>query len=719
MTWTYRHFKTHLLDNGICIVGFEYQGRSVNVLTSEALEEVKAVVHDVTEDERVKGIVLVSLKDSFIAGADISEIYEMTDHDACKKLVTETHAVFGEIEHSKKPWVVAIDGLCLGGGLELALVCHWRVATDNAVFGLPEVKLGIIPGLGGTQRLPRLIGLPDALDLITSGRNVYAYPALKRGIIDDLVTNQRGERTIDTVDREAFVAVAIERALTLCSKRGLKRTQRKQLLQKILGWPGVRDLITFKKARRMVKARVKNHYPAPLKALDAVQAGLGMSVQKACIEAEMPHLLELVVSRLSKDLIEVFLSTQKTKHQDIGPPFFDPSKHTIGVLGAGLMGSQIAGEISDRGFGVHLKDLEPNFLCDGMNRIMRIKKDDVKKRIINKPECELRMLRIHPTLSWNDFESTPFVIEAIKEVLPWKQKLLEEFEEVATTEAIFATNTSSFMISEVAENAKHKERCVGMHFFNPVRKMQLVEIVRSDSTSAEAVAKAYELGSLMGKIPLVVRDGPGFLVNRILSRYLIEAVLLVAEGASITEVDKAAEDFGMAIDSGRTMGPLALIDYVGIETAIHVLQSLRKLGDRIAVHALMTDMVPQGEKPLTFWNQGKENEDVSGLLKNKYAWPQRSVSTEKVIKRLILPMRDEALRCLEEGIVAQPWQVDLAMLYGAGFPAFRGGLLKEMAREGVDQTRADLESLAADYGDRFQPCVSFKEADNVLSAYKN
>ncbi len=377
MTWTYRHFKTHLLDNGICIVGFEYQGRSVNVLTSEALEEVKAVVHDVTEDERVKGIVLVSLKDSFIAGADISEIYEMTDHDACKKLVTETHAVFGEIEHSKKPWVVAIDGLCLGGGLELALVCHWRVATDNAVFGLPEVKLGIIPGLGGTQRLPRLIGLPDALDLITSGRNVYAYPALKRGIIDDLVTNQRGERTIDTVDREAFVAVAIERALTLCSKRGLKRAQRKQLLQKILGWPGVRDLITFKKARRMVKARVKNHYPAPLKALDAVQAGLGMSVQKACIEAEMPHLLELVVSRLSKDLIEVFLSTQKTKHQDIGPPFFDPSKHTIGVLGAGLMGSQIAGEISDRGFAVHLKDLEPNFLCDGMNRIAKIKKEDV------------------------------------------------------------------------------------------------------------------------------------------------------------------------------------------------------------------------------------------------------------------------------------------------------------------------------------------------------
>ena len=718
MEWAYRHFKTRLLDNDICIVGFDYQGKSVNVLTSEALEEIKAIVHGVTADERVKGMVLVSLKDSFIAGADINEIYEMTDIDGCKKLVTETHTVFGEIESSKKPWVVAIDGLCLGGGLELALACHWRVATDNGVFGLPEVKLGIIPGFGGTQRLPRLISLPDALDLITSGRNVYAYPALKRGIIDDVVTNQRGERTIDTVDREAFVVVAIERALALRSKKGLKRNPRTPLLQKILGWPGVRDLITFKKARSMVTARVKNHYPAPLKALDAVQAGLRMSVQRACLEAEMPHLLELVVSRLSKDLIEVFLSTQKTKNQNLGPSFFDPAKHTIGVLGAGLMGSQIAGEISDKGFGVHLKDLEPKFLCDGMNRIIRMKKEDVVKRIINKPECEHRMLRIHPSLSWDDFKSTPFVIEAIKEVLSWKQKALEEFEEAAPTDAIFATNTSSFMISEVAEKARHKERCVGMHFFNPVRKMQLVEIVRSDSTSAQALAHAYELGSIMGKVPLVVRDGPGFLVNRILSRYLVEAVLLVAEGVSIADVDKAAENFGMAIDSGRSMGPLALIDYIGVETAVHVLSSLKKLGDRIVVHPLIGGMILQGKRPLTFWKQGKENDEVRKLLKEQYAGPQRSVSTETLIKRLVLPMRDEALRCLEEGIVTEPWQVDLAMLYGAGFPAFRGGLLKEMAREGVDHTRADLESLAADHGDRFQPCDSFKEAENVLSAYK-
>ncbi|MFQ5989465.1 MAG: 3-hydroxyacyl-CoA dehydrogenase NAD-binding domain-containing protein [Candidatus Methylomirabilales bacterium] len=719
MEGTFQHFKTRLLDNGVLIVGFDYQGKSVNVLSAEALREFTALVNHVAADQRVKGIVLVSLKGSFIAGADVNEIYEITDHETCKTFVTETHTLFARIEKDQKPWVVAIDGLCLGGGLELALACQWRVATDKAVLGLPEVKLGIIPGFGGTQRLPRLIGLPDALDLITSGKNIYAYPAHKRGVIDDLVVNQSGERTIDTIEKEAFVTVAIQRALEFCSQPRRRRIRKTKFIQKMLGWPGVRDCITFPKARKMINARVKNHYPAPVKAVDAIQMGLRMPVQRACLEAEMPRLLELVVSRLSKDLIAILLCTQKMKQQKRGSPFFDPAKHSIGVLGAGLMGAQIAGEISDQGFRVTLKDLEPKFLCAGMNRITKIKKDDLAKKIIKQPEFEMRLLKIHPTLSWEDFRTTPFVIEAIKEVLPWKQQLLEEFEGVVSAEAVFATNTSSFTVSEIAEKARQKERCVGMHFFNPVRKMQLVEIVQADFTSPEALAKAVEVTGVIGKLPLVVRDGPGFLVNRILSRYLIEAVLLVAEGISMTDIDTAAEDFGMAIDSGRPMGPLAVIDYVGVETAMHVLQSLRKLGDRIAIHPLVADMAPAGKKPLTFWTEGKENDDVRQIVRAKYAGEPRAISREQLTTRLMLPMRDEALRCLQEGIVAEPWQVDLAMLYGAGFPAFRGGLLKEMARDGVDPTRADLERLMGEYGDRFQPSEYFKEAEGLLSRYKN
>lgn len=714
----FRHFKIRLLDNGVLVVGFDYPGKSVNILSSEALRELTALVDQVTADQRVKALVLVSLKDSFIVGADVNEIYEISDHEMCKKFVTETHALFARIEEDQKPWVVAIDGLCLGGGFELALACHWRVATDKAVLGLPEVKLGIIPGFGGTQRLPRLIGLPAALDLIANGKNIYAYPALKRGVIDDLVINQPGERAIDTIEREAFVAVAIQKALELHAKPRRRRSRKARFVHRVLGWPGVRDRITFPKARKMIRARINDHYPAPLEAVDAIQMGLRMPVQQACLKAEMPRLLELVVSRLSKDLIEIFQETQRVKQQKTGSAFLDPSTHSIGVLGAGLMGSQIAGEISDRGFSVNVKDVEPKFLCDGLNRIMRIRKDDVARRIISKSEYEMRMLRIRPTLSWDDFQSTPFVIEAIKEVLPWKQKVLEEFEDVAAREAVFATNTSSFMVSEIAEKARHKERCVGMHFFNPVRKMQLVEIVQADFTSPEAIAKAVEVSSIIGKLPMVVRDGPGFLVNRILSRYLIEAVLLVAEGVSITEIDRAAEDFGMAIDSGRPMGPLALIDYVGIVTAMHVLQSLRKLGDRIAVHPLMADMVQAGTQPLTFWKARKENDEVRQIVRAKFSSQPRVLSREQVTKRLMLPMRDEALRCLQERIVAEPVQVDLAMLYGAGFPAFRGGLVKEMAREGVSATRAELERLTAEFGDRFQPCEYFKAAEGLLSGYK-
>lgn len=717
MAETYRHFKTRLLDNEILIVGFDYQGKPVNLLSFEALQEFSTIVDDLVANQHVRGAVLVSLKRSFIAGADVYEIYKLTDQDACKKFIMGVHDLFARIDESKKPWVTAIDGVCLGGGLELALACHWRVATEKAVLGLPEIRLGIIPGFGGTQRLPRLIGVAGALDLITTGRSLFAYPALKRGIIDDVVENQPGERTIETVDKEAVVAVAIEKAVVL-SSGGRPKSQRMAMLQKTLGLPVVRDLVTFRKAREMIRASVGNRYPAPLKAVDAIQYGLPMEVHQACVEAEMPRLLELITSKLSKDLVEIFLATQKLKPSKMGSPSFDREKHPIGILGAGLMGSQIAADLSGKGFRVYLKDLEPRFLAAGMDRIAKLHKEDLTKHIINKAEFESRLLRVHPTPSWDGFKSSPFVIEAIKEVLPWKQIVLEEFEGVASADAIFATNTSSFMVSQIAEKAKHKERCVGMHFFNPLRKMRLVEIVKSDSTSQETLERAVELGVMIGKAPLVVRDCPGFLVNRILSRYLIEAVLLVAEGISITEVDTAAMDFGMAIDSGRTMGPLYLLDYVGIETALHVVESLKVLGERIQVHPLMETLVPEGERPITFWENGEENSRVSELAQQKYGQRGTPVSKENVTKRLIFPMRDEALRCLEERIVEEPWQIDLAMVYGVGFPAFRGGLLKEMAREGVDKTRAELERLTAEYGDRFQPCEYFKEAGNVLSAYR-
>jgi len=369
------------------------------------------------------------------------------------------------------------------------------------------------------------------------------------------------------------------------------------------------------------------------------------------------------------------------------------------------MGSQIAANLSEKGFKVSMKDLKPEFLSNGLKRITENQAKDLAKRIITKPEYEQRLLRIYPTLNWTDFKNADLVIEAIKEVLEWKQQLLAEFENVARPDAIFATNTSSYMVSEIAKNAKNKERCIAIHFFNPLRAMKLVEIGVADFTSPETVATAVSLIKKMGKLPLVVKDCPGFLVNRILSRYLIESILMVAEGIPIQDIDRAARNFGMAIDSGKAMGPLELIDYVGIETCLHVIGSLKKLGSRIQDHPFILDMIPKDAKPLRFWLSKKENPSVYQLLKNKYNWSKKNLSESELTDRLIWPMADEALRCLAEGITDNPSKIDIAMLYGAGFPAFRGGLLKWALSQDVSPV-IKLQTLSEKFGSRFKPFIA-------------
>lgn len=702
MIKTYRNFKIRLLENGVLIVGFDNQEKSVNILSNEILQEFWLIMLDAFEDKKIKAIVLTSLKNnppSFIAGADINEIKKITDEAGCRAFVSSVHKMFRDMENSKKPIVAAIEGICFGGGLELALACHWRVASDHpqTIFALPEVMLGIIPGFGGTQRLPKLIGLPSALEMIASGKNIYPYKALKYGLIDDLVGYApTEERNIFTIHREVFISIAIQKALELVSGRKIKR--KLGLKIKIAGLPILRKY-TFGKARRDIRKARKDFYPAPLSAVDAIEAGFGKSVYNGSTKCEAPRVSKLAVSFLSKKLIDIHFGTEDLKHTKTAVRSSNQLKN-IGVLGAGLMGSQIAGNLSEKGFNVLMKDLKPEFLSNGLNRIAENEAKDLARRVITKPEYEQRLLRVYPTLNWNDFKNADLAIEAIKEVLEWKQQLLTEFENVARPDAIFATNTSSYMVSEIAQNAKNKERCIAMHFFNPLRAMKLVEIGVADFTSPETVATAVSLVKKMGKLPLVVKDCPGFLVNRILSRYLVESILMVAEGIPIQDVDRAAKNFGMAIDSGKTMGPLELIDYVGIETCIHVIESLKKLGLRIQGHPFITDMITKDTKPLRFWLNGKENQAVYKMLRDKHSWTRKKISKSEITDRLILPMVDEAFRCLAEKIVDSPNKVDLAMLYGAGFPAFRGGLMKWASNYRVNYK---LHILSEKFGSRFEP----------------
>ena len=701
------HFKTAVLDGGILLAGFDYRGKAANVLNTESVAGWQAIVEWALADETIRAVVLVSLKEGiFCAGADLDQVHEAQRKktlEAIDRLVMTVHKLFDAMDRARKPIVAAMEGACLGGGLELALACHARIASAHpkTCFALPEVRLGILPGFGGTQRLPRLIGLPAALELITSGKTVYPRQALRMGLIDSLVTSiPSTTRSLDAVQGEAMVQAAIAQArMMIAQPRGLRRLSAGQ---RLLMWPGLRSLLCGY-ARRQVKKRVKSFYPAPLRAIEAVQRGMRRSMLAGSIEIEKPGLLGLMGSEGSAHLIGLFLHGEILKRNaKSGAP------SSVGVLGAGLMGSQIARLLAEKETPVVLRDVRSGTLAKALGRIHDTQVSQVQKRLILPSVMRQRMMRIRPTLTIEDFASVPLVIEAVAERLDVKRAVLAEFESIARPDAVFATNTSSFTVADIAAQARHCDRCVGLHFFNPVTKLQLVEIVRAPFTSEAALDLACGVAKRLGKFPLVVGDGPGFLVNRILSRYLAEAVILVCEGAPIQRIDAVAKTFGMAVDSGRSMGPLELVDLIGLQVARHVLSSLAVLGPRIECRDdLLQQMMLAGRAPLTFWKAGRPNpETIETIRSYRTSRPQGhgDLTDDLIRKRLLLPMVDEAVRCLQDRIVEEPWQVDFSLIHGIGFPAFRGGLLAWARQAGTPQQLADdLSLLASQCGPRFDP----------------
>ena len=705
----FKHFKTAVLDEGILLAGFDYFGKPVNVLNVESMSEWQEIVRYAEQSASTKGVVLVSVKEgNFCAGADLEQMHDAQRQHSfqeMEQLVITAHTLFDEMERSPKPFVAAVEGACLGGGLELALACHVRMASTHprTCFALPEVKLGILPGFGGTQRLPRLIGLPAALDMITTGKTVFPRQALRMGLVEGMVSSiPSSARTLERIQKETLVQAAIAQARVLCSapvRRPLLRASRR-----FLSGPGIRTLVC-RYARHQVIKRVRHFYPAPLRAIDAVERGMGLSILEGSLTVEKPLLLELMASPISSHLVGLFLAGEEVKRNIATVP----AGARVGVLGAGLMGSQIAGQLAEKGYVVGLRDVSSDILATAIGRIHKAQTAQVRKRIILPSDLHYRMMRVAPTIHLKNVSLASLVIEAVSEKLDVKRAVLAEFESEAHPDAIFATNTSSYTLADIAAKAVHPERCVGLHFFNPVAKMQLVEVVRASFTSDRALAQACSLAKRLGKIPLVVNDGPGFLVNRILSRYLAEAVIMVGEGISFRRIDTVAKNFGMAVDSGHPMGPLELLDLIGLPVALHVLTSLAVLGSRIESRdALLRDFLPEKRPPLTFWKSEKENPQALDAVANyRRANPSESVpiSDDILHQRLFLPMVDEAVRCLHDKIVEHPWKVDFALTYGIGFPAFRGGLLT-WARQTMPlgYVAQELESLAIKYGKRFEPC---------------
>ena len=712
----FKHFKT-AVDNGILLAGFDYSGKSVNVLNLESMTEWQEIVQLAGQSADIKGVALVSLKEgNFCAGADLEQMHDAQRRHSfheMEQLVITTHRLFDAMERSQKPFVAAVEGVCVGGGLELVLACHARLAGTHprTCFALPEVKLGILPGFGGTQRLPRLIGLPAALDMITTGRTIFPRQALQMGLIDRMVNSLPSPaRTLEDVRREALVQAAIAQAHVLCRAPARPRPLRAR--QRFLSSPVIRSLLCHY-VRRQVMKRVRHFYPAPLRAVEAVERGMSLSILEGSLNVEKPLLLDLMASPISGHLVALFLAGEKLKRNVAPVP---PTTMRVAVLGAGLMGSQIAGQLAEKGYSVVLRDVSTDILAKAIGSIHKTQTAQVRKRIILPSDLRYRMMRVVPTTHIKDVGTASLVIEAVSERLDVKRAVLKEFESEARPDAIFATNTSSYTLADIVTKAAHRERCVGLHFFNPVAKMQLVEIVRAPFTTEQAIAQASGLAKRLGKFPLVVNDGPGFLVNRILSRYLAEAVIMVGEGVAIQRIDAVAKNFGMAVDSGRPMGPLELLDLIGLPVAMHVLASLAVLGSRIESRdALLQALLSEGNAPLTFWKSGKVNprsvETIARYCRSRPS-EEEPPSDDIIHKRLFLPMVDEAVRCLQDGIVEQAWQVDFALIHGIGFPAFRGGLLT-WARESLSPVRItqDLESLAARYGKRFEPCSGLSNGE--------
>jgi 3-hydroxyacyl-CoA dehydrogenase / enoyl-CoA hydratase / 3-hydroxybutyryl-CoA epimerase len=697
-------FRLDVAAGGLATLTFDSPDRKVNVFDRAALAELEALVGELAGRDDVGCLVLVSAKPgSFIAGADVELIAAVTDADEAEAGVRLGQAIFAAWEALPYPTVAAIAGTCLGGGTELALASTWRVVADRPEtrIGLPETRLGIIPAWGGCTRLPRRVGLAAALDLILSGRRISARSALKLGFADALLP------------AAGFLGYVRDFATAkLGGAAGARRRAAGGGLKGLLleGNPLGRRIV-LDQARKQVLARTRGRYPAPLAALDAVRAGLDGG-PRAGFDAEAKAAAGLAVSPTAKNLIHVFQLSERAKKPTAAERGEPRAVAVAAVVGAGTMGGGIGQLIAhETGVPVRLKDIAPAALAGGMAHAARLVAKLVERRRLSAPAARREMALLQPTLDYSGFRRADLVIEAIVEKLPVKQRVFAELAAAVRDDAILASNTSSLSIDAIAGDVPHPERVVGMHFFNPVDKMPLVEVIAGARTSPAAVATVAAFARRLGKTPVPVKDGPGFLVNRLLGFYSVEALQLLGEGYKIDDLDAAMTDWGMPV------GPFVLTDEVGVDVAIEVAHVLHAaFADRLPLPAWVDRPVADGRlgrkngRGFYVYRGGERRSPDPGVyaalgLEPKIAEPDRRYLAE----RMVLPMVNEAARCLAEGVVAGAGDLDLALIMGTGFPPFRGGLCRWADSEGLDGLIATLERFAATAGERYRPADALRE----------
>ncbi len=688
-------------DDGIGRITFSEPGKKVNVLTEAVMIRLSNLVteaQDLAREGRLRALVFRSGKSGFIAGANVAAIEAIDDPAEGAEASRMGQRVFGAIEDLTVPTVAAIHGVCLGGGTELALACSHRVASDspNTAIGLPEVLLGILPAWGGTTRLPRLVGLQAALDMMLTGRQISASTARRIGLVDTVLP-------ADIFDDKVTAFVEAEADGPSRATRA-RRPLLKRLMDETL--PGRR--LALATARKRVLSRTGGHYPAPRKVLEVLAKSLGRPLGRA-LEIEAEAAGELIVSPVSKNLIRVFnLREDARKGLGVRDKGVKAGRiRYLGVLGAGVMGGGIAQLAAHRGIGVRMKDINHQAIAGGLQHAQSQFDKLVKRRKLRRREAEQRMTLISGGLDYAGFGRLDLVVEAVVERMDIKRIVLREAEEAVGKGCILATNTSSLSVDEMSTALSRPENLIGMHFFNPVHRMPLVEVVRGRATSDEAVAAVYAFALALGKVPVVTGDGPGFLVNRILGPYMNEASFLLADGASVEAVDGAAKDFGMP------MGPLRLVDEVGIDVGRHAGQSLfEALGERLAPAPPLVALAESGRLGKKggrgfYRYDGSEEKSVDreiyAVLGSTVPPDRIPMETLEIQSRLVLAMMNEAARVLEDGVVRRASDVDLAMIMGTGFPPFRGGLLRFADVIHVRTVLSRLEDLEDRHGPRFAP----------------
>jgi 3-hydroxyacyl-CoA dehydrogenase/enoyl-CoA hydratase/3-hydroxybutyryl-CoA epimerase len=688
-------------QDGILVVTLDQPDEKVNKLTEDLIAEFQDLLSNL-DPESIEGIVFTSGKESnFIAGADVEMLKNKQAPKGIEDLSRRGNKLLLQLENYPKPIVAAIHGSCIGGGMEVAMACHYRVASEHSdtVMGQPEVKLGLLPGGGGTQRLPRLIGIQNALTYMLTGKNIYPRKAYKLGLVDELT------------HRDA-VLTAAKSAVRKINAGKFERKDKRSLPHQLMeGMSPLRKII-YSQARKRAKSNTKGNYPAPDKIIDCVQEGYENGMQ-AGLELESVNFGKLAATPESKALVNLFFAMQGAKKN----PDEDKSREVqkIGVLGAGLMGSGIADVSVNNNYRVLLKDQSIEQAAKGKQSIWDDLDSNRKKHIISEFERDRIASLVTPTETYDGFENTDIVIEAVFEDLDLKQSILKEVEEVTSDGCIFASNTSSLPIQKIAKASSHPEQVIGMHYFSPVPKMPLLEIITTDQTADWVTATAREVGIQQGKHVIVVNDGPGFYTTRILSPFMNEALMLLEEGIAIKELDSHMKQFGFPV------GPAALFDEVGIDVAAHI---TKVLSDLFAERG-----VDPSNKPTKLFEEGyKGKKNQKGFYqykqkdgKTKKADPnteiyrffggseRKSMDAKTVQQRMTLTMVNEAAWCLQEGILPNPTDGDLGAVLGLGFPPFLGGPFRYIDREGADEIVQRLEKFEQQHGPRFKPAEILKE----------